>query len=119
MLTIFVLEDSLEQQFRIESIIKHIISTNDIKLKQLRLFDDSKQLLEQITEQGSHQIFLLDIQIGNNNREGLDLARKIRLKDPYATIIFTTLHTEYLPLTYEYRISALDFIDKMLPDKEY
>ena len=40
-------------------------------------------------------------------------------RDPYASIVFITAHPELLPSTFQYRLAALDFIDKNLPDIEY
>lgn len=119
MLRIFILEDDFFQQGRIESMIGRIISTHNIKAKPLKLFEKADQLLEEVKEQGSHQVFFLDIQIGQNRKEGLELAKEIRKQDPYATIIFTSTFTEFLPVTFEYRLAALDFIDKMLPNEDY
>lgn len=119
MLRVFVLEDDFFQQGRIESIIGKIISSHNIKAKPLKLFEKADQLLEEVKEQGSHQVFFLDIQIGQNRKEGLELAKKIRSRDPYATIIFTSTFTEFLPVIFEYRLAALDFIDKMLSNGDY
>ena len=47
------------------------------------------------------------------------VAQQIRERDPYASIVFITAHPELLPSTFQYRLAALDFIDKNLPDIEY
>ncbi|MFQ7323674.1 MAG: LytR/AlgR family response regulator transcription factor [Streptococcus sp.] len=41
------------------------------------------------------------------------------MKDPSASIVFVTTHLEFMPVTYRYRVSALDFIDKGLNDQDY
>ncbi|EHJ56590.1 hypothetical protein HMPREF9318_01352 [Streptococcus urinalis FB127-CNA-2] len=50
--------------------------------------------------------------------KGLEVAKFIRQKDPHAIIIFVTTHSEFMPLTFQYQVSALDFIDKTGSDKE-
>ena len=50
-------------------------------------------------------------------RKGLDIAKEIRKKDPNATIVFVTTHSEFMPVTFKYRVAALDFIDKALNDE--
>lgn len=57
-------------------------------------------------------VFILDIELAGNKRAGLDLSRVIRENDSYATIIFLTVHEEFLYTTYKYQVEALDFIAK-------
>ena len=52
-------------------------------------------------------------------RQGLDIAKEIRKKDPNATIVFVTTHSEFMPVTFKYRVAALDFIDKALDDEDF
>ena len=43
-----------------------------------------------------------------------DTGRKIREANPYAIIVFITTKSEFASITYRYKVSALDFIDKNL-----
>ena len=114
MLNIYVLEDHFIQQNRIEEVIHTILKKNNIKVGDFEIFDKPNQLLESVTERGSHQLFFLDIQIKDDTKKGLEVAKQIRKNDPYANIVFFTTHSEYLPLTFQYQLAALDFIDKSL-----
>ena len=76
-------------------------------------------MLEAIKETGNHQFFFLDIEIKGEEKKGMEIAREIREKDPSASIVFVTTHSEFMPVTYRYRVSALDFIDKGLNDQDY
>ena len=49
----------------------------------------------------------------------MEIAKEIRSRDPYAVIVFVTTHSEFMPVTYRYRVSALDFIDKGLEDSDF
>ena len=51
--------------------------------------------------------------------KGLEVARKIRGRDPYALIVFVTTHSEFMPLSFRYQVSALDYIDKALSAEEF
>lgn len=51
--------------------------------------------------------------------KGLEVARKIREQDPYALIVFVTTHSEFMPLSFRYQVSALDYIDKALSAEEF
>ena len=90
MLNIFILEDEFLQQTRIETVIKDVIAKKSLKCKGPEIFGKPSQLLDAITERGSHQLFFLDIEIKGEEKKGLDIAKEIRKKDPNATIVFVT-----------------------------
>lgn len=117
MLNIFILEDDFLQQSRIETVIKDVISKKSLKCKGPEIYGKPSQLLDAITERGSHQLFFLDVEIKGEEKKGLDIAKEIRKKDPNATIVFVTTHSEFMPVTFKYRVAALDFIDKALNDE--
>lgn len=119
MLNIFVLEDDFFQQTRIETAIKKSMDDNNLKYRYLEVFGKPQQLLEAIKETGNHQLFFLDIEIKGEEKKGMEIARDIREKDPSAVIVFVTTHSEFMPVTYRYRVSALDFIDKGMADNDY
>ncbi|VGQ36568.1 response regulatory protein [Streptococcus pyogenes] len=52
-------------------------------------------------------------------KKGLDIALEIRKKDPRAIIVFVTTHSEFMPLSFQYQVSALDFIDKELSEGDF
>lgn len=60
--------------------------------------------------------YLLDIEL-NGQMNGMELAQRIRRKDPFAQIIFVTSHADRLPLTFTYKLAALDFIIKRSADQ--
>ena len=119
MLNIFILEDDYLQQTRLENVIKQSVATNNLKYRHLEIYGKPHQLLETISEKGNHQLFFLDIEIRGEEQKGMEIAREIRLKDPNAVIVFVSTHSEFMPVTYKYRVSALDFIDKGLPEEEF
>ena len=119
MLNIFILEDEFLQQTRIETVIKDVIAKKSLKCKGPEIFGKPSQLLDAISERGSHQLFFLDIEIKGEEKKGLDIAKEIRKKDPNATIVFVTTHSEFMPVTFKYRVAALDFIDKALDDEDF
>lgn len=119
MINIFVLEDEILQQSRIETAILKILNEKQIRCRIFDVFGSSTQLLEAIEERGSHQLFFLDIEIKNEEKKGLEIAKEIRKKDPTATIVFVTTHSEFMPLTFKYKVSALDFIDKALGESHF
>lgn len=119
MISIFVLEDEFLQQSRIEKIISEIALRRSWKFKGPEIFEKPSQLINAIVERGSHQLFFLDIEIKGEEKKGLDIARQIRDKDPHATIVFVTTHSEFMPVTFKYKVAALDFIDKALENTQF
>ena len=61
----------------------------------------------------------MDIEIRGEEKKGLDIAKEIRSRDPNATIVFVTTHSEFMPITFRYKVSALDFIDKALDEEHF
>jgi len=112
MIPIILCEDNVEQRKRTESIIsKHII------MEEYRMGivlstsnpDEVNQFLE--TSPNQSGLYFLDINL-EHTLTGLSLAAIIREKDPRATIIFVTQHIELSPLTFKYKVEALDYIVK-------
>ena len=47
----------------------------------------------------------------------MEIAQFIRHHNPYAIIVFVTSKSEFATITFKYKVSALDFIDKDINDK--
>lgn len=118
-MNISILEDNIVQQYRIETIIKEILEEHQLQYHNFEVFGKPKQLLEAISEKGSHQVFFLDIEIKTEEKKGLDVAKKIREIDPYAVIVFVTSHSELMPTAFRLQVAALDYIDKSLSNKAF
>lgn len=113
-MNIFILEDNFIQQARLERIIEEVKIRRSIHSKMVNTFEKPVQLLESICEKGMHNLYFLDIEIKNDEQRDLEVAKQIRQIDPYAQIVFVTTHSELMPLTFRYQVSALDYIDKGL-----
>ncbi|MBM7643355.1 response regulator transcription factor [Streptococcus loxodontisalivarius] len=119
MLSIYVLEDDFLQQTRLENAIAEFIKESGKNYRRLEIFGKPQQLLDAISEKGNHNLFFLDIEIKGEEQKGMEIAREIRLRDAHANIVFVTTHSEFMPVTYRYRVSALDFIDKGLSGEAF
>ncbi|MEY8463127.1 response regulator transcription factor [Streptococcus merionis] len=118
-MNIFVLEDEFKQQTRIENVISKMLKKHKISPKKFEVFGKPNQLLGEISERGSHQLFFLDIEIKSEELKGLQVARQIRELDQYAVIVFVTTHSEYMPLSFQYQVLAFDYIDKEISKDEF
>ena len=118
-MNIYILEDDLMQQTRISDIIRELVSEGAFSVRKLEVFSKPHKLLSSINEKGNHQIFLLDIDIDGNRKKGLEVASEIRQQDANAVIIFVTTHSEFAPISFKYKVSALDFIEKTVSNVEF
>ncbi len=115
---IFLLEDELSQQIRVEKHIAEIAKELEIKLEVISTGKIS-EFENYIQHSDIHQLYFLDIHIQDNEYCGLEIAQKIREANPYAIIVFITTKSEFASITYRYKVSALDFIDKALGDLHF
>jgi len=113
---IFLLEDELSQQIRVEKHIAEIAKELEIKLEVISTGKIS-EFENYIQHSDIHQLYFLDIHIQDNEYCGLEIAQKIREANPYAIIVFITSRSEFATLTYKYQVSALDFVDKDINDE--
>ncbi|MEX2804530.1 response regulator transcription factor [Streptococcus sp. H31] len=114
MLDIYILEDDIIQQFRMEREIEAIMSKNHWLYQRLETFSSSKDIIAKSSEKGEHQIFFLDLEIKEDKKQGIEVAKAIREKDATAIIVFVTSHSEFMLITYQSLVGAIDFIDKNL-----
>ncbi len=82
MINIFVLEDEILQQSRIETAILKILNEEQIKCRVFDVFGSSSQLLEAIEERGGHQLFFLDIEIKDEEKKDWRSLRRSEKKIP-------------------------------------
>ncbi len=118
-MNIFILEDDLIQQQRLERIIRTLLLKHQIRCRSLCSTAKPDHLLSQIENAVDHQLYFLDLEIKHEEHKGLAIAKEIRKKDPYGTIVFVTTHSELAPITFTYRVAALDFIEKDLEEEEF
>lgn len=116
---VFILEDEPVQQFRLEGLITDYLKEKNYLNEGVVACGRSRDLLEELEDFSQNNIYFLDINIGGNEKAGLETAEKIRKIDPLGQISFVTTHSEFAPITYEYFVNAHDFIDKMLPQSRF
>lgn len=110
---IFILEDDSLQILRLKLVLESI-QPNLV----IQTFKESDKLLQHITQPDENNIYLLDIELKNSRYGGFEASQRIREVDNLGTIIFITTHSEFMRKTHEYRVAALDFIDKIQTNDE-
>ncbi|MDD6431524.1 MAG: response regulator [Lactobacillaceae bacterium] len=111
-MNVFILEDKWIEQRYLEQTLRKI--QTELKISEMNIlpFTDVDSLMDKLPEPSIDNVFLLDIQIAGNKKAGLQVSQQIRQHDAFATIIFITVHDEFLPTTYKFKSEALDFIAK-------
>ena len=112
MLEIFICEDNLAQRAYLEQLIQQAIVLNDWEMM-LRLSTESPlEILAYLEKHPQTQgIYFLDVDL-NTKMNGIQLGAEIRNRNPHGKIIFITAHNELLPLTFQYKVEAMDYIAK-------
>lgn len=112
MLKIQILEDHPDESARIKETCLRVmkkLGENDCKIS---TYQTRKALEANLLQPSFENVYILDIALPGNSEGGLEASRTVRQHDSYASIIFLTVHDEFLPTTYKYQVEALDFIDK-------
>ncbi|HCE13041.1 MAG TPA: DNA-binding response regulator [Enterococcus sp.] len=109
---IFILEDDIVQQQQIERFIRDILLEHKWRPTSINATAKPLHLLEKLEHTVGENIYFLDIQIQGDKKKGLETAQAIRAIDPHGLIAFISTHAQYAPITYTYKVSAFDFIDK-------
>lgn len=117
-MSIFILEDDILQAQNMKNLIEEICLKQQIPYDFIETTSRSEQLLKKIPLTSRIPIYFLDIEIKNEDHKGLLVAQQIRKVDTNGIIVFVTTHSELAPISYQYMVSALTFIDKALPYKK-
>ncbi len=111
MIDVYVCEDVKEQREAIAGYIKNIILMREYDMKLQLATGSPEKLIEQLKHTKNTGIYFLDIDL-NADKDGFMLANEIREYDSRGFIVFITSHSEMSPLTFQYKVEALDFILK-------
>ncbi|KAF1304138.1 response regulator transcription factor [Enterococcus saccharolyticus] len=112
MLNIFICEDNLIQRTKLETLINNYLLMEDLDMHIALSTANPDELLEYVTLHPQNQgIYFLDVDL-NHQMDGIQLGAAIRDLCIDGKIIFTTTHSEKAPLTFKYKVEAMDYIPK-------
>lgn len=119
-MSIFILEDDAIQAQQLKRLVEEICERHRISYDFIEVSGRSNDIIKKMSSTTKRSLYFLDIEIKNEEKKGLQVAQKIRKLDPKGIIVFVTTHSEFAPVSYQYMVSALTFIDKGLPyEKRY
>lgn len=116
MLKIYICEDIEVQRDKIQHVVENIVLMEDLDMELSCVSDDPHRILEKVKASEEAGIYFLDIELGTD-MTGLTLAQEIRKYDPRGFIVFITTHSEMSYMTFIYKLEALDFILKDVPEE--
>lgn len=108
MLNFVICDDNLNILERLDKMLNIIFTKNDFDAEITFKSDDSDELLKYIAC-NNVDVVILDINL-KSNKNGLDLAEKIRKINKNVYLIFMTAHLEYVMVAYKYK--TFDYIAK-------
>lgn len=116
MLPVFICEDNLQQRKKMEELISNYIMMEELGMKIVLSTDNPYDVLNYIESRPKRPgVYFLDVDLGSD-MTGIGLGSRIRKVDTAGKIIFVTTHGEMTPLTFMYKVEALDYIVKDLPE---
>lgn len=111
-MNVYLLEDDPSQLAHLKSYVLQISREIHIDNLQIHAFQSTDQLKLALPLASEENVFILDLEINGYKRAGLNFSQTIRKYDQLSSIIFVTVHDEFVYTTYKYRVEALDFIAK-------
>ena len=111
MLNIVICEDNLPHKKQVEKCVENCIIIHNLDMKIALSTDNPNKVVEYLKKEQRSGLYFLDVDL-NHQINGINLASIIRDYDPRGFIVFITSHAEALPLTFHYKVEAMDFILK-------
>ncbi|MGL4607618.1 MAG: LytR/AlgR family response regulator transcription factor [Eubacteriaceae bacterium] len=111
MIEFIICEDEKEIQTLIRNCIKKTMS-NCVNPYTISFFEEYTPDLQSVIEKSYEKIYILDIQLKKNNRNGFEIARSIRHIDENSPIIILTVSRNMQGEAFRRRLNILDYIVK-------
>lgn len=117
-MSIFIFEDDVIQAQQMKRLVEAICEQRQVPYDFIEVTTRSERIIEKLPLTSYVPIYFLDIEIKGEEQKGLRVAQEIRAYDTQGIIVFVTTHSEFAPISYQYMVSALTFIDKGLSYEE-
>ncbi len=110
-MNIVICEDDKIYCDYVKQVLDEYISKNKSNSKIILIAEDADTVIDYAQNNSEVTLYFLDIKL-DNGESGFDIAMKIRCKDRMSHIVFVTNYAELMPMSYEYKVEALDYIVK-------
>lgn len=110
---IVICEDAPQQLAHIKQCVENYVLIEELDMKLVLATQQPKDVLTYYKENKKGEtLYFLDIDLGEGQMTGMELAQEIRKNDDLSKIVFITTLSETMPLVFRYKLEALDFIVK-------
>lgn len=116
MLPIIICDDQKEYRTYLSDLIKKDIFIEELDMEVVLSAGKAEDVLRYISENRPPFLYFLDVDLKDSSCSGIELAGQIRRHDPRGFIVFITVHNEFSPMTFQYRVEAMDYIIKDDPE---
>ncbi len=110
-MNVIICEDDADYRDYIRTVLSRYIQEQKSNTGIVLSTDNPGDVFDYIKSNAEVSVYYLDIRLEADS-SGLDIAAEIRKKDALSYIVFITNYDEMMPLTYEYKLTALDYIVK-------
>lgn len=111
MIKIIVVDDDLTMHEKVKKIVRKAVFNLDKEIEISCFTKKTNELMNLINDISCHKIYILDIELENNN-SGIQIAKRIRENDWDSQIIFMTNHDKMFETVYRNVYQVFDFIEK-------
>ena len=111
MINFIICDDKVEILSSVKEIIAKVMMKNNYAYKIHSFTEYDQEFYKVMNQRLSNKIYILDIETKHSS--GIDVARKIRIKDVNSVIIFLTSHDELGSVLLRDEIMFLTFINKL------
>lgn len=115
MLKFVVCDDNVDVMNKLANMLEAIFTQNDIEGEVVYKTTKGEEILE-YTKNNLIDVLVLDINL-NSEKNGIDIANKVREKNKDCYIIFTTAHSEYVFLAYQCK--TFDYLCKPITKERF
>ena len=118
MLCVFICEDDSDFLKRLQKCVEGYVSMENLAMPVVCATTNPDDVLTYLREnEPATGLYFLDLNLGTE-MNGIQLAEKIRVYDPWGAIVFITTDVDSHKLTFEYKVEAMDYIVKNHPALE-
>lgn len=115
-MNIVICEDDINYRNFIKSILDEHINKTRLNATIALSTSDADAVMNYVNNNAEVTVYYLDVKLCDK-KTGFDIAAHIRQQDYISPIIFITSYGDMMPLTYEYKLEALDYIVKNNSDE--
>jgi len=115
MLSVFLYGNSRGFMENVLKTVRNHIAAQKFDMEVLICTSDPDKIIGFIEKTKSDGLYFLELEQGEwdaSDAKGLEAARLIRKHDPRGFIVFLATSPDFLPLTFEYKLEALAYIQK-------